>query len=104
MKDFFELREELLLEKEFPLRFKKDNPSKQFRRYIAYNALHRFGIKDPKTMTRKQENQMHDFLAKDPQQKGLRNWDRDILGDYTYEVLSQMKKTGYKGLLRKGDM
>lgn len=104
MKDFFGLREQLLLEKDFPLRFKRDTPSKQFRRYIAFSALHRLGIKDPKTMTRKQEDEIHNFMEKDPQQKGLRSWDRDILGDYTYEVILQMKKTGYKGLLRKGDM
>ena len=104
MIDFFELREQMLLEREFPLRFKRDTPSKQFRRYIAYIALHRLGIKDPKTMTRKQENEIHNFMEKDPQQKGLRNWDRDILGDYTYEVISQMKKTGFGGLLGKGDM
>ena len=104
MKDFFQLREQLLLEKDFPLKFKKDSPSKQFRRYIAFNALHRLGIKDPKTMTRKQEDQIHDFMSKDPQEKGLRRWDQDILGDYTYEVILQMKKNGYRGLLRKGDM
>jgi hypothetical protein len=103
MKDFFEMRR-ALSESTFPNKFQKDTPSKKFERYVAWNVLHRFKIKDPSKMTRQDENEVHNWFDRDPQDKGLRRWDRDILGDSIHDILFKLKRTGYKGLLKRGDM
>ena len=103
--DFFQYREKLTEGSgAFPNKFKKNEASKQFERYVAWNVLHRFKIEDPKDLTRQKENEIYNWVHKDPQMKGLKRWDPDILGDAIHDVLFQIKKTGYKGLLRKGDM
>ena len=105
MKDFHELRESLNEGSgDFPSKFKKNEDSKQFQRWVAYNVLHRFKVEDPKDLDRAKEREIINWVMSDSQMKGLKSWDRDILGDAVNDVLFGIKKTGYKGLLRRGDM
>ena len=105
MKDFHEFRESLNEGSgNFPSKFKKNEDSKQFQRWVAFNVLHRFKIEDPKDLDRAKEREITNWVMSDTQMKGLKRWNQDILGDAVTEVLFDIKKTGYKGLLRKGDM